>query len=755
MTSVADQASARSCRYCGLPLARPPGDSYCCFGCRWAAAISVDNGEEGLSRRMLARLGVSIFFTVNVMVFTMALWTRDVYDENAGSDFVPLGTSPADVWCELLRYAGLGFSVPVFLLLGVPLLESAWLDLRQRRLTIDPLIAVGVCAAFAYSVVSLVLGGRHVYFEVGCVVLVAITLGRWLEATGKLKTMQALRSLERLLPDTVRRVVRRDHLESQPSDQWVEVPASDVQVGDQIRVFPGERICVDGCLERNPALVDEQLITGESQPVVKGPGTSVHAGSLNLDGDLWVRVTEPFHSGTLQRLIAAVQAAANARGREQRLADRVTGWFIPVVGLAAVGSFAWHAWTHDIGSGMLAALAVLLIACPCALGIATPMAVWGALTQGARNQVLFRDGDALSRLARVRTVCFDKTGTLTTGEAEVCDVLVSPGAAWCELLQRGAQLARASPHSLSRAIHRFADQVLRAGDSPMVRIDVGPPSVRVTTHPGLGLVCPTPGDVAGLGSPRLMGQLRFQWPPGQRERMDEVAAAGSAVSCCGWDGVVQGVFVFRETLRPEARACITALVCRGIEVRVLSGDLEQRSRHLATDLQVPVHAGLLPDEKQALVGQLAHRVRPRCVAMVGDGINDAPALAASDVGVALGCGADVSREVADVCLLGNDLSRLPWAIELAHGTMRTVRQNLFWAFVYNVVGVGLAAAGWLNPVFAAAAMVGSSLLVIGNSLRFARGGPAQTRDVPQTADIRVGADPARGSAQAEEVLVGA
>lgn len=672
-----------------------------------------------MPRRMLARLGLSIFFTLNVMVFTMALWTQDVYQgtDDAGGPF--LRSTPSTAWNELLRYACLAFSAPVLILLGGPLLESAWQDVRNRRLTIEPLIVAGVLAAFAYSVVSLVQEERHVYFEVGCAVLVAVTLGRWLEATGKLQTMQALRSLERLLPATARRV---GHSASDPrgDDRWHEIPSSEVQVGDLIRVFPGERICVDGTLERHPAAIDQQLITGESEPVLKEPGASVHAGSLNLDGDLWVRVTAPLNAGTLQRLIAAVQAAASSRGTDQRLADRITGWFIPGVMLVAFGSLAWHASRYGLADGLLSALAVVLIACPCALGIATPLAIWGALARGARNQVLFRDGDALSRLARVGVVCFDKTGTLTTGKAEVTDFWVDTRLSRRGVLDLAAALASASPHSLSLAIQDFA-----AGECPWkepagTRQSAEPPRApgRVTTRPGRGLVCDYDGSVAGLGSPRLMDELGFCWPTDLREPIRVAVAAGSPMACVGWQHAVQGVFVFREELRSEARPCIETLHQRGLETRLLTGDSSRRGERVGAELGLVVHAGLLPENKQVLVGQL--RRGKRCVAMVGDGINDAPALAAADVGVALGCGADVSREVAHVCLLGNDLSRLPWAIDLAHDTVRTIRQNLFWAFLYNVLGIGLAAVGWLNPVFAAAAMVGSSIIVTANSLRPAR-----------------------------------
>ena len=709
--------TVQCCDYCGLPVA-PGGPTeavYCCVGCRFAAAVTAEGGEEGHARWTLARLGLAIFFTMNVMVFAMALWTQDVYGEPT-SRF-------ADVYHELLRWSSLLFAAPVILLLGGPLLENTLDGLRRRVISTDLLLLVGIAAAFALSVRSVLANSGPVYFEVACVVLVAVTLGRWFEATGKLKTTQALRSLDKLLPTLVRRmcVPRRLGPTNHHGRSWEdvdatqhEIPLGEVKVGDSLRVLPGERIPVDGIIRRNHAAIDEQLVTGESQPSIKEPGDCVLAGTLNLDGDLVIEVTADPRQGTLQRLIDAVCLAAMTRTRLQRVADRIAAVFLPSVILIAISTFAIHAYASSIAQGVLAGLSVLLIACPCALGIATPMAVWVAMGQAARAGVLFRNGDALQRLANIRAVCFDKTGTLTTGDGEVVD-FASEGDASRELVLRVAGcLAAASTHSLSRAIQTY---IRDQPDVESLQAITLPTAVQ--TLPGRG-VRGYVEDVASevyLGSARLMKEAGLEAHDRLREQIAAAYRDGQTLACVGWNGTLRGVFTFREKLRAEAAMAIQELRSSALDVSILTGDHAARAALLERQLKLTVTSELLPEEKLAAIQTL--KARCGCVAMVGDGINDAPALAAADVGIALGCGADVSRDAAQVCLLGNDLRRVAWSIQLAKKTVRVMYGNLFWAFIYNLAGIALAAAGWLNPIWAAAAMVASSLFVISNSLRLA------------------------------------
>ena len=683
----------------------PPGDgesgvasspAYCCYGCRFAAAVSQARGEDGAAIWLLTRLGLAIFFTVNVLVFTMFQWGQDIYGAAAG---------PQDSFTQSLdgfhRYLAMLLAAPVLLLLGGPLAENTWDHLRRGRVTTDALLLLGVLASYAYSAYSVWQEAGPVYFEVGCVVLILVTLGRWLEATGKIQANAALDALQRLLPETVRRV--------RGAEEDV-IPLTQAQVGDHLRVLAGERVPCDGTLVEQAVSVDEQLLTGESRAVTKAPGDPLVAGALVLDGTVLLQVTAPSSAGTIARMTELVRTARQSKGRYERLADRVTAWFLPAVALIALAACGWHGWYHGWDQGILAGLAVVLIACPCALGIATPLALWTALGEAARERVLFTQAEALEKLAAVRAVCLDKTGTLTTQTPRVVDCAVAEDAARSTVLCRAAALARGSLHHHSQALCTYTEM---AG----VR-DV--PAVAPRTLPGRGLVGTIAGKEIWLGNLALMHEAGLHW--GDRIGRSITAAGGSAqpFTCIGWGGQVRGVFRLEEELRPEAREAVTALCQRHLHVEVLTGDHRERGQALSAELGIPVQAALKPEEKLAAL--VARRQQSGLVAMVGDGLNDAPALAASDVGLAMGCGTDVSRASASVCLLGNDLRKLPWSIDLARRTVRVIRQNLFWAFGYNALGIGLACTGWLNPIWAALAMALSSGFVVVNSLRL-RGAP--------------------------------
>ncbi len=723
---VAHQLRQQPCAYCGLPVPGrftpdegfgAPEPAYCCFGCRFAASVAASDAPRD-ARWTLTRLGLAIFFTMNVMVFTMVLWSWEVYDVAAAG---PPRT--VDALRELLRYATLVFSAPVVLLLGGSLARDAIGELRRGRLTTDVLLLMGVVAAYVYSVASLVRSDRHVYFEVSCMVLVAVTLGRWLEAAGKLRTTDALRSLEKLMPRRVRRIV-------EGVEQEVDLEA--VEQGNLLRVLPGERIGADGVIERNEATIDEQLITGESRLAVKRKGQTVYGGTLNVDGDLGVRVSASGRNGTLSRMIQAVRDAASVRPPEQRLADRVAGWFVPAISLAAVATFAAHATSSGLQPAIMASLAVLLIACPCALGVATPMAIWSALGRASRGRVIFRDGSAVTRLARLRNLCVDKTGTLTTGRPRLVAWHSDSATADDEMLGVAVALAEGSTHALCQSVR----ESVRMDDSLLCVANR-----RLFPGRGIGGEIESVGH-AWLGSQRLMRQFQLAFTPALHDAHRHAVEHDQCCLCVGWAGSVRGLFTFEEAFRTEAGQAVDALARLGLTVTVLSGDHAVRTESVARSLGVTARANLLPEDKRRVVQQMSRQDGP--VGMVGDGVNDAPALAAADLGIAMGCGADLSRDAADVCLMGDDLERLPWAIVLARRTRCTIWQNLGWAFAYNLVGIPLAAAGILNPILAALAMVSSSLFVISNSLRLARlpEPPRRPRNgIDVRADNRAAEDP--------------
>lgn len=695
-----------ACNHCGLPVPQPlwlsgandpddEGSQFCCLGCRIAAAINDERRQTGAPRTMLLRLVLGVFFSMSVMVFTFALWSYDVYGVDADDP-------RAAMFVSVLRYVVLMFATPVLLLLGGPMADAALHQLRRGVPTTDLLLLIGVAAAFAYSLTSVIRGTGAVYFETACMILVFVTFGRWLEAAGRHHAATTLDRLARLIPETAHLV--RD-------SKIADVPIAEVCAGDLLEIRPGERFPTDGVVNAGVTSADEQLFTGESWPAVKGVGDRVLGGTLNLDGCPRVQSTAAPDAGTLARMLDALQEARRRQGASQRLADRMSRWFLPVIAVVASGSFAVQAVAGDPGGGLLSALAVVLIACPCALGIATPLAVWVALCRAAEQNVLFRSGAALEKLAGVRAVCFDKTGTLTRGTVSVGRIVTQRPQLRAESLARAAALAGRTNHPLGRAIVGLAEA---AGADP-------PVADSIVSVAGQGVRGSWPGEQTPtlLGSRRfLTGEAGFEIGPELRSTIGDVQARGNPLALIGWDQRVQGVFEFREELRHAAAPAIAALHDAQLQVQVLTGDHAARGRQLAEQLDVPVLSELLPDAKVDAVRQMQCDVGP--TAMVGDGVNDAAAMTTADVGVAMGCGADLTRDNAEVCLLSDDLERLPWALSLARDTVRTVRTNIWWAFGYNSVGVVLAAAGWLHPSVAALLMVVSSLAVIANSLRLGR-----------------------------------
>ncbi|HKQ49968.1 MAG TPA: cation-translocating P-type ATPase [Phycisphaerae bacterium] len=694
-----------TCDFCHLPIPAWAGQTptsepgYCCYGCRLAADITRSRGEPGRVNWMLTRLGLAVFLSMSVMMFSMYLYRQHGLPDD------PASAALSDSLGQVMRYLCLLFATPVFLLLAPPIFSNALDQARARILSTDALVVLGVGAAFAYSYVGTLSGTGQTYYETGCAILVFMTLGRWLEASGRLRASDAVRALEALLPDTV--AVDRE-------GRRLEVKPDAIQPGDLLSVTAGQRIAADCVIEKGCAGIDEQLITGESTPIAKSPGDLVRAGSLNLDGALALRAVATGAGSTLGRLIELLENTLRSRTRLQRLTDRIATMFVPVTVILALIAAA-RAWPRGFDDAVMNAMAVLLIACPCALGIATPMAIWVAVGTAAKRHILIRDSQALEDLAGIKAVCFDKTGTLTLGQPVVasCAIDSRDPAERERILAQSAGIAAGSAHILAQAITRYAK----------VQRIIPTAVVESRTIPGRGLIARTNGTTLALGSPELMIENRLHAPETLQRSLEGIHRSAQSVACIGWGGVVRGVFAFDETVRPEAGGVLASLQRSGLAVSVLTGDHAARGKRLSESLNVPVLAEQLPADKVHHLEQARRTTGP--VAMIGDGLNDAPALAAADVGIALGCGADLTRESAAICLLGNDLKSVPWLFDLSRRTVRTIKSNLFWAFAYNLVGIALAMTGRLNPVFAAAAMVASSLLVTANSLRL--------RNVPETA----------------------
>ncbi|MCC6521881.1 MAG: copper-translocating P-type ATPase [Polyangiaceae bacterium] len=614
----------------------------------------------------------------------------------------PMVAAPFGAPVMLPGWLQLGLAAPVQLVAGAHFHRGAFRALRGGSANMDVLVALGTTAAFGLSVVLLAGGSSHLYFEAAASVIALVRLGKWLEARAKRSTTQALRALAALRPTVAR--VERDGRE-------LEVAAETVGAGEIVVVRPGERLPVDGVVEQGQSSVDESLLTGESMPVPRGPTDRVIAGAINGEGLLRVRTTAVGEGSALARIVHLVEDAQTQKAPVQRLVDRVSAVFVPtVVAIAIVAFVAWLATGVGVERALVTAVSVLVIACPCALGLATPTALMVGTGAAARVGILIRDAEALERAHAVSVVVFDKTGTLTEGRPTLRALLPrEPGAGADDaLLATTAAAQRGSEHPLARA-------VLSAAAERGLRV-AAPTSFRAL--PGRGVTATVADRDLSVGSPRFMDELGVDRAPlAEAARRHE--AAGDTVVWVAADGVLCGALAIGDRVRDGAAAAVRALERQGIETVLLTGDNARAASTVGTELGIAnVVAEVLPEDKARTVAAL--RGAGRVVAMVGDGVNDAPALAAADVGFALATGTDVAMHTAAVTLMRADPALVADAISVSRATLRKIRQNLFWAFGYNVVGIPLAALGLLTPVLAGAAMALSSVSVVGNALLLRR-----------------------------------
>jgi P-type Cu+ transporter len=603
----------------------------------------------------------------------------------------------------------LALASPVQFWLGARFYRAGWKAVKAYTGNMDLLVALGTSAAYGLSVYELFFGaagGHELYFETAAALITFILLGKWLEARAKRQTTEAIRALNALRPD--RALVRRDGKD-------VEVPLASVAVGDMVVVRPGERVPVDGEIREGRSHVDESLITGESLPVAKGAGERVTGGSINADGLLLVETLAIGAETTLSRIIRLVENAQAAKAPIQRIVDKVSAVFVPVVlGLALVTLLAWGFATGIWTSAILYAVAVLVIACPCALGLATPTAIMAGTGVAARHGVLIKDAEALEIAHSITTVAFDKTGTLTEGRPQVLAIEAASGDP-AQLLRLAAALQQGSQHPLARAVTE------KAGSESVS----APPATDARALPGRGVQAVVEGRTLYLGSSRLMQELGVD-TSALAAREQALTREGRSISWLaaqrqgGHD--LLGLLAFGDSVKPGAREAIAALHAHGVKTVMLSGDNRGSAEAAARALGIDeVRAEVLPADKAQVVSGL--RGKDKVVAMVGDGINDAPALAAADVGIAMATGTDVAMHTAGITLMRGDPRLVADAISISRRTYSKIRQNLFWAFFYNMIGIPLAAFGFLNPIIAGAAMAFSSVSVVTNALTLRRWRP--------------------------------
>ncbi|WP_375311862.1 heavy metal translocating P-type ATPase [Bradyrhizobium sp. A5] len=616
-------------------------------------------------------------------------------------------------WIQLV------FATPVVLWAGWPFLVRGWQSLLTRNLNMFTLIAMGTGVAYVYSLIGTIApqifpatfrghgGAVAVYFEAAAVITVLVLLGQVLELRARDATSGAIKALLQLAPKTARRVA--------PDGSEHEVEIDTLHAGDHLRVRPGEKVPVDGIILEGRSALDESLVTGESMPVTKETGAKVIAGTLNQSGSFIMRADKVGRETLLSQIVQMVADAQRSRAPIQRLADQVAGWFVPTVIAVAVVAFAAWAWFGPeprLAFGLVAAVSVLIIACPCALGLATPMSIMVGVGRGAQAGVLIKNAEALERMEKIDTLVVDKTGTLTEGKPKVVAIVPAAGFAEDDILRLAASVERASEHPL-------ADAIVRAAKEKQLALD----QVEQFDSPtGKGATGKIDGKTIVLGNARYLSSIGIDTRAIDSEA-ERLRGDGATVINMAIDGKLAGLFAIADPVKASTPEALKALAAEGIKVIMLTGDNRTTAEAVARRLGIAdVEAEVLPDQKSAVVTRL--QKAGRSVAMAGDGVNDAPALAAAEVGIAMGTGTDVAMESAGVTLLKGDLTGIVRARKLSQATMSNIRQNLFFAFIYNAAGIPIAAGILyptfgilLSPIIAAAAMALSSVSVVGNALR--------------------------------------
>ncbi len=653
------------------------------------------SGQRDLEARerrdLLLRIGLAAFIWMNVMYFSMVFYVGYFeYVADSARRYVP--------------FVLMALSAPAVFYSGWPILRIAFLGLKEWSIRMETLLALGILSAWIYSSIQAMLNGPHYYFDTACAIVTLVLAGKLIERGARESTARAVSLLYRMLPQKARVM-----------DGGVErfLSVAELAPGMIFTVKAGEGVPADGVVLEGKSHVDESVLTGESAPVLKEAGVHVICGSTNGGGLLQVRVTRTGEDTTLSQIIRMVEKAMSTRSELERQADRIARGFVPAVIGVAIITFAGALWFEGMGAALMRAITVLVVACPCALGIATPLAVTAAVGKASRRGILVSDTRFLETVGRVDLLVLDKTGTATVGQFKLADSAlveaeksVAGEKIGSEILILIASLERYSEHPLGCALVNHA----RAQSLDLLQAE------NVRTEGGRGLCGSVAGRHVFVGS-RAFAEERSAVPPACLDSTtDSWALQGLTVSWFGWDGAIRGALAFGDRIRPSARDAVSVLKRQGMRIWLVSGDTPLATAHVAAAIGADEYrAGCLPGDKEQIIREL--RGAGKIVAMVGDGVNDAPALAQADLGIAMGTGTDIAMKAAPVTLMSQDLRRIPETFSLARATVRIIRQNLFWAFLYNAAGISLAVAGLLNPIAAAAAMVLSSVSVILNSLR--------------------------------------
>ncbi len=683
------------CYQCGLPVPKRSrayeiGGTkayFCCTGCYLVQKITGTKGEEGVSQVLLGKFGLGLILSMNVLLMSMPL---HVAAASSSTIVIPPALGVA------LKYLLLFFSIPVMLVLGIPIAKSSIDSIRAGEIGTEMLILMGALAAFAISAKSTLTGEGEIYFETATMILTLFTLGRYIDSKAKHRASESIKGLSSLVPNVVTKIF--------PDGKKETVESDTITIGDKVLLRPGERIPLDGVIVSGEGSVDESFLSGESKPVLKSEEMEVFAGSINLDGTLTLEIRKPaeeFLVKKIEKLMEKIRANPSAINR---ISDKLAAMFIPVIGTLGITVFTYWTYKGDPYEGLMRMLAILLISCPCAFGIAAPMAIWRGLGLAAEKGAIIMGADILEGLAKLKTVFFDKTGTLTTDTPAVKAILTTDQYDEKKLLSISAGLDIHSTHPIARSLVEEANR----RKCPLSEAE------NVLNQPGLGIEGRIGSSIYHLGSKNWIQSLAENPDHPLLQTSFEEGESSGIIFLLENHHVIGG-FIFSQALREGAAEVLEQVKQLGIRTVILTGDDEKGAMGIRDRLNPDeIKWRLLPEDKAI---EIKKTDSDSVTAMVGDGVNDAPALEAAHIGIAMGCGTELTRESAKVNLLGDDLKMIPFLIDLSKKVRRKVMVNFFWASFYNIIGVFLAVTGVITPLFAVMAMILSSLMVIGNTLR--------------------------------------
>lgn len=687
--SLSEEKNAE-CYQCGIPITGKPLkfevdgklEDFCCFGCYLINRTTGLRGEEGTALAFLGKFGFGYFLAMLVMMLSMYIY---------GSHFVDPNDREMLLFTGFIKWVILVLSTPVMILLGIPILKNSFSKENLLNFNTDTLIAIGSFSAYFLSVYSVLTGKNAIYFETATMILVLVTFGRYLETSSRVKASNFMKQLMDL--SAKKATVIRDGKE-------VEIPVEEVQVGDIVKIIPGEKVSADGVIIEGTGHVDESILTGEIKPVFKKAGDYLYTGTTVLDGSFLIKVDKPQSQWTLNRFIEIMKQIRNTKAPINRITDKIAFYFLPIVFFLAISSFIYWFIQAGFEKALIVSLSVLLISCPCAFSIGAPLALWLGLGQAMKDGVIIKSAEVLEKLSTVKKVFFDKTGTITERTMEVSQVWFKDDSSKDIFYS----LEKNSEHPLAKSFIGWCKECkeLKVEDFKVVF--------------GFGIKGKIQGKEYILGSEEFLKQHGVVLDENLKQLKENAVKNGEVITFLSDKQEILGFVSFSQKIRPEAKVAIDALKSLKVEVGILTGDSDYFANVLKRELGIEdVRANLLPEDKLKVIRE--EKSRGKVVAMVGDGINDAPALAEADIGIAMGCGTDLTRESASISLIGDDLRKIPLIIILSRKVKRVIYTNIFWAFIYNIIGMGLAITGHLNPVFAALAMVLSSVFVIGNSIR--------------------------------------